>query len=237
MSDLAPGQVIRLADGRNAVVRFVGDTYFAPGVWVGVELDDGTGKNDGSVQGEKYFDCEPGNGMFVRPSAVTVIAQPPPPPKRPAAAPAAAKKRPSSYGSSSRAASGSLDPNANRRKSMNNPSPSPAGRQSNSLRVSNACECSVQFLANVVFARAVAYQISYETARLKYGHIERLHITDRNTWCDCTGRGSYCVSQSAHQHREKLHGPACETRPATIGLIHARRSHKISEHPALADHQ
>lgn len=136
MSDLEAGQVIRLADGRNAIVRFVGETYFAPGVWVGVELDDGTGKNDGTVQGEKYFDCEPSNGMFVRPAAVTVIAQPQPaaPKQRPAAA-GAAKKRPSSYASGSRTASASLDPNAGRRKSINNPSPSPVGRRSSVLRV------------------------------------------------------------------------------------------------------
>ncbi|KKY38169.1 putative dynactin [Diaporthe ampelina] len=63
MGDLAAGQVIRLADGRNAVIRFVGETTFAPGLWVGVELDDGTGKNDGSVQGERYFDCVMGNGI------------------------------------------------------------------------------------------------------------------------------------------------------------------------------
>ncbi|CAN8103465.1 unnamed protein product [Discula destructiva] len=132
MSDLAAGQLVRLADGRSAVIRFVGDTYFAPGVWVGVELDDGTGKNDGSVQGEKYFDCEPGNGMFVRPSAVTILAQPPP--RRPAAAAAAAKTRPSSYASGSRTASASLDPNSKRRKSINNPSPSPVGRRSSVLR-------------------------------------------------------------------------------------------------------
>lgn len=140
MSDLVPGQVVRLADGRNAVVRFVGDTYFAPGVWVGVELDDGTGKNDGSVQGEKYFDCEPSNGMFVRPSAVTVLAQPPP--KRPAAAAGAAKKRPSSFapGSSSKTASATLDPNSGRRKSMNAPSPSPVGRRA-SIRVSVSTKC------------------------------------------------------------------------------------------------
>lgn len=136
MSDLEAGQVIRLADGRNAVVRFVGETYFAPGVWVGVELDDGTGKNDGTVQGEKYFDCEPGNGMFVRPAAVTVVAQPPPPKQRPTAAAGAAKKRPSSYAPGSRTASATLDPNAGRRKSINNPSPSPVGRRSSVMRVS-----------------------------------------------------------------------------------------------------
>lgn len=134
MSDLAVGQVIRLADGRNAVVRFVGETLFAPGVWVGCELDDGTGKNDGSVQNERYFECDMGHGMFVRPAAVTVVAQPPPRQRASAgagAAATAAKKRPSSFAAAgSRSTSNTLDPGAGRRRSMNAPSPSPVPRTS-----------------------------------------------------------------------------------------------------------
>lgn len=77
MADLSPGQVITLTDGRQATVRFVGTTHFAAGDWVGIELDDGTGKNDGAVQGERYFDCEPGYGMFVRPPAIATIVDKP----------------------------------------------------------------------------------------------------------------------------------------------------------------
>lgn len=77
MTDLSPGQVITLTDGRQATVRFVGDTHFAAGDWIGIELDDATGKNDGAVQGERYFDCEPGYGMFVRPPAISAVVDRP----------------------------------------------------------------------------------------------------------------------------------------------------------------
>jgi hypothetical protein len=36
----------------------------------------GVGKNDGSVQGERYFDCKPKHGVFVRPSQVQIIEAP-----------------------------------------------------------------------------------------------------------------------------------------------------------------
>ncbi|KAK6002396.1 hypothetical protein QM012_002034 [Aureobasidium pullulans] len=70
---LGVGQTIELNDGRHAVVRFLGATGFAPGEWVGVELDEATGKNDGSVKGERYFDCEPNYGMFLRAAGVSRI--------------------------------------------------------------------------------------------------------------------------------------------------------------------
>ncbi|RAL13766.1 putative dynactin [Aspergillus homomorphus CBS 101889] len=87
MVELTPGHVVILTDGRQATVRFVGTTHFAPGDWIGIELDEATGKNDGAVQGERYFDCEPGFGMFIRPTAVEKImpAQPPPKPVAPKA--------------------------------------------------------------------------------------------------------------------------------------------------------
>ncbi|KAI5303661.1 hypothetical protein KEM56_007319, partial [Ascosphaera pollenicola] len=80
MADLPPGTVIALPDGRRAVIQFAGITSFAPGDWLGIRLDEPTGKNDGSVQGERYFDCEPGHGMFIRPTAVAAILEMAPPP-------------------------------------------------------------------------------------------------------------------------------------------------------------
>lgn len=77
MADLSPGQVVSLTDGRHATIRFIGTTHFAPGDWIGIELDEPTGKNDGAVQGERYFDCEQGFGMFIRPTAVAAVIEQP----------------------------------------------------------------------------------------------------------------------------------------------------------------
>ena len=74
-ASLSVGQKIELNDGRVAIVRFVGTTHFQTGDWVGVELDEATGKNDGSVKGERYFQCAQGYGMFLRPSGVRQVLE------------------------------------------------------------------------------------------------------------------------------------------------------------------
>ena len=38
--------------------------YFFKGVWYGIELDRPVGKNDGSVNGVKYFSCQMKHGVF-----------------------------------------------------------------------------------------------------------------------------------------------------------------------------
>ncbi|KAG8185026.1 hypothetical protein JTE90_017049 [Oedothorax gibbosus] len=59
---------------KPGVIKFLGKTDFAPGLWAGVLLDDLIGKNDGSVAGVKYFTCEPLRGIFARPSKLTRTA-------------------------------------------------------------------------------------------------------------------------------------------------------------------
>ncbi|KAG9234899.1 dynein associated protein-domain-containing protein [Amylocarpus encephaloides] len=128
MSGLEVGQTVQLNDGgRLAIVRYVGQTEFAAGEWIGVELEDYSGKNDGSVKGQRYFDCDMGRGMFLRPSAVKIIEQPPPKPKP---APGKRLSRPSGAVPSGTAKrmSSVQDSTASKRMSINAPSPSPANR-------------------------------------------------------------------------------------------------------------
>lgn len=151
MAELITGHVVTLTDGRQATVRFVGTTHFAPGDWVGIELDEPTGKNDGAVQGERYFDCEPGFGMFIRPTAVDAIIEQPParPPPKPAAPKAitTAQPTPARGRAQSGIAAGLKKPNAiatanTKRHSAGAASPTSALRgaaQRLSTKVMHAC--------------------------------------------------------------------------------------------------
>mmetsp|Transcript_139387 Transcript_139387/g.347532 ORF Transcript_139387/g.347532 Transcript_139387/m.347532 type:complete len:1075 (-) Transcript_139387:636-3860(-) len=52
--------------GRKGVVQYIGDVRFAEGEWVGVELMEAKGMNDGNVLGVAYFDCAPKHGIFAQ---------------------------------------------------------------------------------------------------------------------------------------------------------------------------
>ncbi|XP_034432649.1 dynactin subunit 1 isoform X12 [Hippoglossus hippoglossus] len=67
----SPVEVI--GKGQRGTVAYIGNTLFASGKWVGVILDEGKGKNDGTVQGKRYFTCEENHGIFVRQSQIQVV--------------------------------------------------------------------------------------------------------------------------------------------------------------------
>ena len=61
-------------DWGEGVVKFLGAVHYAKGDdWVGVALDDADGKNDGTIKGQQYFECEPKHGVMVREADVDVL--------------------------------------------------------------------------------------------------------------------------------------------------------------------
>ena len=140
LSDLHIGQTISHQNG-VATVAFVGSTHFAPGDWVGVIHNEPSGKNNGEVQGERYFECEPNHGMFIRPAAIMAIVddgETPRPPERNTPASTRLEKagvngtaikpsRQSVVGGLGRRAS-AVDPASKKRGSINAGSPTPGAR-------------------------------------------------------------------------------------------------------------
>lgn len=64
-------------DTRRGVVKYVGEVSEIPngaGAWVGVQLDEPVGKNDGSIAGKRYWGEESSmkHGVFSRPERIEV---------------------------------------------------------------------------------------------------------------------------------------------------------------------
>lgn len=64
-------------DSRRGTIRYVGPVPDIPsslGAWIGIALDEPTGKNDGSIKkdGQRYFECGANHGVFVRAERVEV---------------------------------------------------------------------------------------------------------------------------------------------------------------------
>ena len=133
LSDFQIGQTVELSDGRAATIQFVGSTHFAAGDWIGVKLEEATGKNDGEVQGQRYFECPAGHGMFVRPAAVTFVDHPTPKPATRMNGKLngqAFRPRPSNMAVGGGKGQGMPDSTMGKRQSVNAASPTPASKVS-----------------------------------------------------------------------------------------------------------
>ncbi|EJW84581.1 CAP-Gly domain-containing protein [Wuchereria bancrofti] len=53
-------------DRGPGVIEFCGETKFAEGTWIGINLDEPNGKHNGTVKGIQYFACKPSHGIFLR---------------------------------------------------------------------------------------------------------------------------------------------------------------------------
>jgi dynactin 1 len=73
--EISTGATVDINLGRG-VVRFYGTTSFSSGKWVGIQLSEPVGKNDGSVNGVSYFTCQKNYGVFVKPSQVKLVQDP-----------------------------------------------------------------------------------------------------------------------------------------------------------------
>nr|XP_020825956.1 CAP-Gly domain-containing linker protein 1 isoform X12 [Phascolarctos cinereus] len=71
VDDFRVGERVWVNGNKPGFIQFLGETQFAPGQWAGIVLDEPIGKNDGSVAGIRYFQCEPLKGIFTRPSKLT----------------------------------------------------------------------------------------------------------------------------------------------------------------------
>ncbi|KAL3063288.1 hypothetical protein OYC64_002960 [Pagothenia borchgrevinki] len=65
------GERVWVNGNKSGHIQFLGEAQFAPGQWAGIVLDEAIGKNDGSVAGVRYFQCDALRGIFTRPSKLS----------------------------------------------------------------------------------------------------------------------------------------------------------------------
>ncbi|KAL1408032.1 hypothetical protein Q8F55_004829 [Vanrija albida] len=99
------GDRVRLpSHGYEGTLRYLGPTHIRDGIWAGVELEggfQGKGRNDGSVDGVKYFECAPMCGIFALADKLSPPTSERAAPSRPASV-ASQRSLTSSYSASGR---------------------------------------------------------------------------------------------------------------------------------------
>ncbi|KAG5860030.1 CAP-Gly domain-containing protein [Encephalitozoon hellem] len=66
MSLLMVNDRLTLGDKFKGTVRYIGRIKSKDGKWIGLELDEPVGANNGSVNGVRYFHCRDKHGIFIR---------------------------------------------------------------------------------------------------------------------------------------------------------------------------
>ena len=73
-ASFAVGDRVAVKGKGAGTVRFSGPHHVEGTPRLGVELDDPTGKNNGTVTGHRYFSCAPDHGALVKPHKATASA-------------------------------------------------------------------------------------------------------------------------------------------------------------------
>ncbi|KAM4722906.1 centrosome-associated protein 350 [Rhinophrynus dorsalis] len=74
LADFFLGDRVLVSGVQPGTLRYKGETFFAEGVWAGVELDTPEGNNDGSHGGKRYFTCSHQHGIFAPPHKITHLS-------------------------------------------------------------------------------------------------------------------------------------------------------------------
>ena len=62
----------KISGDRRGTIRYVGPLETKPGVFIGIELDEPLGRNNGSFEGKALFHCSDKHGLFIRPKEVEI---------------------------------------------------------------------------------------------------------------------------------------------------------------------
>jgi len=65
------GETVFVGGVHRGKIAFIGETKFGKGEYAGVVLDNAIGKNDGTISGVRYFQCEANHGLFTRLTRLT----------------------------------------------------------------------------------------------------------------------------------------------------------------------
>jgi dynactin complex subunit len=68
---------VRFRPGERGIIRYRGEVAGKPGIFLGIELNKATGKNNGTANGTHYFSCPPSHGIFVRAASLKLVTPAP----------------------------------------------------------------------------------------------------------------------------------------------------------------